>query len=765
MAGRRISIIVDSHGVNRVARDLGKLNTIGDRVARTFRTITSRIAGFAKSLWQHKLMIAAAAGGMAYTVFRPFMNLEYTLARVRVASGATVEELAKLKDMAAALGRDTLYSATDAAEGMLYLAKAGMNVQQIYKAIPGVLNAAIVEQLDLGTAADIVTGLLNEFKLSADKAGIAADVLAKGSNLAKTDMVQMSEALKMFGAVAHDMGYSIQDAVAMLDVLAGSMIRGTMAGTALRTAMMSFQQMITGHATSAAKDTFKRLGLNLDKIIKDVKAGKLDFLGFTALLRQSGATAGDLANIFEKRTAAAILTLGDAVNTAFPTLVKALEDAEGYSAEAGAVMEHTLWGQIQQIKSSIQTMTNAIAETFAPGIEDFLEHTMRPKINEITEAWQEGGDTWQEKLKNVWDTQLRPVMEEGLASIKQAIVDWTPKLAKAMGTLASEMVVPLATGLAQGIGDLFKTAGEGWWAAINKYIGAPVANFFGKTLPEHAKGFALNTWGWLTKREYGPQGLAISPDWMLPEGMSIEPLYQSPLQPALPPLPQPAPAAHIPSTREVDMLRTEVEQLREATEDNTAAVTENTSARSSSSFWSQAGKTLVDWGVQLIQKGGQQFLGSLEGVLIGAVTDPVTEALKNYLGPTMTKLEQFAGSTLHILDPLVAIFNRGLDVLTDIFGGPPYTEGRYTGAGAYQYAYAGGASAPMAASASGYSAAPWGGVNAESSVHIEHLEIHGPREDVGDEVVAELARYEEMTTRQMARSLQMGMLKREAMER
>ena len=353
---RRMSIIVDLHGANRVAQELNKVNTIGDRVNTGFKQMTAGITSFGKSA----LITTAAITGLAYAATRlsrailtPFMDLETTMARVRIAEGATIEQTKMLTDVVSQLGRDTHFTAAEAAQGMFYLAKAGLNVQQTMAAIPGVLQAAVVEQLDLGTAADIVTGLLNEFSLAANRAGFAADVLAKGSNLAKTNMPEMSEGLKYFGATAHELGYDIQHSVAMLDVLAGKMIRGTMAGTAMRQSMILFQKIQASgvFTTKAQVDAINRLGLDAGWLAKQISSGDLTFMKFLGTLKEAGATTGDFASIFEQRAATAVNALAEAAEDAFPRYVDELNNALGFTKTATDVLADTLGEQMRQVSS------------------------------------------------------------------------------------------------------------------------------------------------------------------------------------------------------------------------------------------------------------------------------------------------------------------------------------------------------------------------------------------------------------------------------
>jgi len=213
---------------------------------------------------------------------------------------------------------------------------------------------------------------------------------------------------------------------------------------------------------------------------------------------------------------------------------------------------------------------------------------------------------------------------------------------------------------------------------------------------------------------------------------------------------------------------------------NTEAVDANTEAnggKEPNAFANGIGKAVGSF----VSKGIESMVGGIEGVLIGAVTEPITGALADYLAPTMDKIGVFAGKVLHFFDVFIDLFNKGLDVFIDLMGGKDYEQGRYTGEGAYQvhsYGMGGIAATPQLAmvgesgpeiimplSAAG-SMGGYGDVSVESSVNIEHIEVNGSDgEAAGEEIAQEISRHEELTTRQIARSMQQGMLKREAMER
>ena len=80
--------------------------------------------------------------------------------RVEAISGATGSDLADLEQQAKDLGRTTQYSAISAAEAMEQLGSAGFNAKEIYKAMPGLLDLAATDNIELADAASIAASAL-----------------------------------------------------------------------------------------------------------------------------------------------------------------------------------------------------------------------------------------------------------------------------------------------------------------------------------------------------------------------------------------------------------------------------------------------------------------------------------------------------------------------------------------------------------------------------------------------------------------------------
>lgn len=171
------------------------------------------------------------------------------------------EEIAEfndeLKDLAVTMGADTKYSATEAALGIEELVKAGVSVQDILNGgLSGALSLATAGELELGDAAEIASTALNAFKADAISVQDAADILAGAANASATGVSELKFSLSAVSAVASGVGLSFKDTTTALALFAQNGLKGSDAGTSLKTMLMRLTP-----TTDAAAAEFERLGL------------------------------------------------------------------------------------------------------------------------------------------------------------------------------------------------------------------------------------------------------------------------------------------------------------------------------------------------------------------------------------------------------------------------------------------------------------------------------------------------------------------------
>ena len=160
-----------------------------DNTGRSANRVTRDITAIQNASMAVGGAVVAALG----TSVTAAANFEQAMARVAAVSGATGADFEAMEAKAKELGETTQFSATQAAEGMQYLAMAGFKARDIVASMPAVLNLASAAQIDLGRSADIVSNIMTGFGLKAEDTGHAVDVLVKTMTTANTDLPQLGK--------------------------------------------------------------------------------------------------------------------------------------------------------------------------------------------------------------------------------------------------------------------------------------------------------------------------------------------------------------------------------------------------------------------------------------------------------------------------------------------------------------------------------------------------------------------------------------------
>ena len=178
---------------------------------------------------------------------------ESDMAKVAAVSRASDEQLKQLTATARQLGAETQWSASEAAQGMQYLAMAGFKTNEIVETMPGMLNLASAGAIDLASASDIASNILTGFGLSASDMNRVGDVLTNTFTQSNTTLQGLGATMKYAAPVAKAMGVSIEEAAAMAGKLGDAGIQGEMAGTTLRSVLLRLSA--PSQQAAAALDT------------------------------------------------------------------------------------------------------------------------------------------------------------------------------------------------------------------------------------------------------------------------------------------------------------------------------------------------------------------------------------------------------------------------------------------------------------------------------------------------------------------------------
>lgn len=287
------------------------------------------------------------------TMVETGIEYEATMSKVQSITNATGSEMAQMSELALELGAKTSKSATESAEAMTYMGYAGWNTKEIMAGLPGVINLSIASGEDLARVSDIVTDNLTAFGKSAEDAGYYADVLSYASSNANVTVDSLGESLKYVAPVATGAGVAMEETVAMVSLLGDAGIKGSQAGTTLRSVILN----LTG-ANEKATTKLKELGVAIHD-----KSGKMrsmtDIIGDLSkkLVDANGNVDTTTANLLVGKTAISGFTaLLQAGGERLGSFTDALEASNGTADRMASTMQNNVKGALEELGGAFESI-------------------------------------------------------------------------------------------------------------------------------------------------------------------------------------------------------------------------------------------------------------------------------------------------------------------------------------------------------------------------------------------------------------------------
>jgi TP901 family phage tail tape measure protein len=449
------------------------------KTVRDFRGDLDRAAkgGKLDAVTQQAAGLGLGLLGAAAMVTKFSMDFDKQMSAVKAATHGTAKEMEQLRKAAMAAGADTKFSATEAAQGIEELSKAGVSTTSILGGgLTGALDLAAAGGLDVAEAAETAASAMTQFKLKGGDVPHVADLLAAAAGKAQGSVHDMGAALNQSGLVAAQMGLSIEDTVGTLASFASAGLMGSDAGTSLKTAML-----MLANPTAKAAGLMEDLGINT----YDAQ-GK--FVGITALAGQLKDRLGGLTQ--EQRNSALATIFGsDAIRAAsilyeqgssgINTWIGKVND-QGYAAETAAIKTDNLAGDIERLTGSLQTLAiqsgggaNGGLRTLTQGMNALVDEfaSLNPVVGStitVLAAVSGGalllGGAWMKMRASTAEmlTQLREVGPTGVraASALESTTKWAGRaaiafaayeVASAAVNAAQEDLNPQIEALAKGL--------------------------------------------------------------------------------------------------------------------------------------------------------------------------------------------------------------------------------------------------------------------------------------------------------------------------
>lgn len=307
--------------------------------------------------------VTAPVVALGASVVKTQMTFEHSMSKVKALSGATGSDLKLLEDTAKQMGASTVYSASEAADALGYMALAGWDAQQSAAGLPGVLNLAAASGMDLAQASDLVTDYLTAFGLEADQAGRMADVLSYAQANSNTTTEMLGEAFKNCAVNAHNAGMSLEETTAILSKFADAGLKGSEGGTALNAIIRDMTQKMKNGAIQIG---------NTKVQVQDANGNFREMTDIIADVDNATKGMGDAqrtAALMTTFTADSIKGMGILCNTGADDIDKftnALEKSDGTAKKMSDMMNSDLTGALKQLSSAWEAVQLDIGNTTGP---------------------------------------------------------------------------------------------------------------------------------------------------------------------------------------------------------------------------------------------------------------------------------------------------------------------------------------------------------------------------------------------------------------
>ena len=337
--------------LQKIAADGEKLKTMGDNVTEVGKKF---------------LPVTAAVTGLGTVAVKTAADFDSAMSKVAAVSGATGSDFDALKDKAREMGSKTKFSASEAAEAMNYMAMAGWKTEDMFE---GVMNLAAASGEDLATTSDIVTDALTAFGLTANDSGHFADVLAAASSNANTNVSMMGETFKYAAPIAGALGFSVEDTAEAIGLMANAGIKGSQAGTSLRTIMTNLSGDVKICGANIGEVTVATT--NADGSMRDLSDILADCrVAFSGLSESEQAAAAE--SLVGKNAMSGFLALMNAGEGDITKLSNAIDNCDGTAANMAATMQDNLEGQLTILKSQLEELAISFGEMLMPAIRTIV---------------------------------------------------------------------------------------------------------------------------------------------------------------------------------------------------------------------------------------------------------------------------------------------------------------------------------------------------------------------------------------------------------
>lgn len=341
----------------------GKLNWEGlKKGGSATKALGEGITDLGRSMTLGLTVPIVAAGGAATSVAA---NFDDAMSQVQGALGGASADMDGLRNLALQLGADTVFSATESAQAMVELAKGGLTEAQIKGgALAASMDLAAAGQLNLADAAATTVQMMGSFGLGAGDATRIANALAGAANASSADVSDLTQAMSQCSAQASLAGWSLEDTAAALALFADHGVKGSDAGTSLKTMLQRLAA-----PTDQAAEAIAAYGLNIrdsNGKMKDISGIADELTGKLGGLSDAERDAA-LQTIFGSDASRAAAILMQSGSEGLAKYIAATNDATAAETMANAQKGELSWA-LENMGGAVESAAIAFGTALAPAI-------------------------------------------------------------------------------------------------------------------------------------------------------------------------------------------------------------------------------------------------------------------------------------------------------------------------------------------------------------------------------------------------------------
>lgn len=352
---------------------LAGLKSADTEADKSSKGIGSKISGMGKSMSSVGSTltknVTLPLAGIGVAGLKVATDFEKGMSEVKAISGATGKEFDALREKAIELGADTAFSSGEVAEAMTEMAKAGWDSQQIIDGMSGVLAAAAASGEGLASVSTIVADAITGFGLAASDSTKVADLLTQAANSGTIGITDLGETFKYIAPVAGAMGLSIEDVTTAVSAMSMAGIKGSQAGTSLRTMLTNLV-----NPSDKMETAMKKLGISatnadgsmksLDEIVANLRTS---FDGLTE------AEKAQYAAILAGKTGmSGMLALLNLTEEEYNAIAASMDNAGGVAEETAAIMQDNLQSKVEQLGGALESLAIKMADYVLPALQRFV---------------------------------------------------------------------------------------------------------------------------------------------------------------------------------------------------------------------------------------------------------------------------------------------------------------------------------------------------------------------------------------------------------